>query len=110
MSVATGIMNIVRGKLAELAPCRLTALQLSLGELSGIDKDSLRFALNTLLADADYTSVEIRFESVPVTFKCSACSWKGRLEGFALTCHECDGRDLDIIAGQDVSLESIEVE
>ena len=110
MSVATGIMNVLRSKLAELTPCRLTALQLSLGEFSGVDRDSLRFALDTLLADADYKNVEIRFEITPATFKCSTCNWQGRLESFALTCPQCAGQDLDIIAGQDVSLESIEVE
>ena len=110
MSVATGIMNVLRSKLSKLASCRLTALQLSLGELSGIDRDSLRFALDTLLADADYNGVEIRFELVPATFKCSACNWQGRLESFVLTCPECAGQGLDITAGQDVSLESIEVE
>ena len=110
MSVATGIMNVLRSKLAEFASCRLTALQLSLGELSGIDRDSLRFALDTLLADADYKGDEIRFELTPATFKCSACNWQGRLESFVLTCPECAGQGLDIIAGQDVSLESIEVE
>ena len=76
--MATGIMNVLRSKLAEFVPCRLTALQLSLGELSGIDRDSLRFALDTLLADADHNGVEIRFEFTPATFKCSACSWQGR--------------------------------
>ena len=110
MSVATGIVNVVRSKLTELAPCRLTALQLSLGELSGIDRDSLRFALDTLLADADYNGVEVRFELSLAVFECSACNWQGPLESFALTCPECAGHDLDIIQGQDVSLESIEVE
>ncbi|NIA06593.1 MAG: hypothetical protein GWP14_02980 [Actinobacteria bacterium] len=110
MSVATGIMNVLHSKLSKLASCRLTALQLSLGELSGIDRDSLCFALDTLLADADYNGVEIRFELTPATFKCSVCNWQGRLESFALTCPECAGQDLDIIAGQDVTLEGIEVE
>jgi Zn finger protein HypA/HybF involved in hydrogenase expression len=92
-------MNVLRSKLTELDSCRLTALQLSLGELSGIDRDSLRFALDTLLADADYNGVGIRFEITPATFGCSACNWQGRLESFALTCPECTGQDLDIIAG-----------
>ena len=110
MSVATGIIKVLGGKLAELKPCKLKALHLSLGELSGIDRDSLSFALDTLLADAGYDGLEIRFELTPATFKCSACNWQGRLKSFTLVCPECDGRDLDIVAGQDVTLERIEVE
>lgn len=110
MSVATGIIKVLGRKLAELKPCKLTALQLSLGELSGIDRDSLRFALDTLLADVGYNGLDIRFELTPATFKCSACNWQGRLESLTLVCPECTGPELDIISGQDVYLERIEVE
>ena len=110
MSVATGIIKVLSGKLSELGDCKLKALQLSLGELSGIDRDSLSFALDTLLADAGYNGVDIFFELAPATFECSACNWQGRLESLTLACPECAGRDLDIVAGQDVTLERIEVE
>lgn len=110
MSVSTGIIKVLGKRLSELGDCELKALQLSLGELSGIDRESLSFALETLLADEGYNGVDIFFEFSPATFQCSACNWRGRLKGFALVCPECEGRDLDIIAGQDVTLERIEVE
>ena len=103
-------MKVLRSKLTELAPCKLTALELSLGELSGLDRDSLRFALDILLADAGLNGVEVRFEPAPVVFKCSGCNWQGQLDSFTLACPECNSPDLDIISGQDISLERIEIE
>ena len=110
MSVATSLMRVLSKKLAELAPCKLTALELTVGELSGIDRESLRFALDTLVTEAGYDGVELRFEPGPAVFACSACSWQGQLSSFTLACPKCNGPDLDIIAGQHVSLERIEIE
>ena len=110
MSVANGIMKVLGSKLSEQGPCKLIALELVVGELSGIDRDSLSFALDTLLDEAGYKDVQVRFESAPADFKCSNCDWQGALKDFTLACPECKGPDLDIIAGQDVYLERMEVE
>ena len=103
-------MKVLGKKLKEQGPCKLTALELVMGELSGIDRESQRFALEILLDEAGYYGVEIRIEQGPAIFKCSDCSWQGRLEGFTLVCPGCNGADLDIISGLDVSLERIEIE
>ena len=109
MSVATGIIKVLRRKLAELGPCELKALEVSIGDHSGIAPESLRLALETLLTEAGYTGVEIRFESVPAEFECQACCfWKGREE--TVICPLCGEGAVFIVAGQDVTLERIEVE
>lgn len=110
MSVAIGIMKVLAAKLREEGPCKLRSAELAVGELSGIDRDSLRFALDTLLDEAGYKDVQMRFEQVPAAFKCNNCGWGGRLKNYALVCPGCKGIDLDIISGQDVYLERIEVE
>ena len=110
MSVASGIMKVLGSKLSEQGSCKLRALKLVVGELSGIDRDSLGFALDTLLDEAGYKGVEVRFEAAVAVFKCSGCGWQGELKDFTLACPECKGADLDIMAGQDVYLERIEVE
>ena len=110
MAVATGIINVLRSKLSQLSPCRLIALELAVGKLSGIEEHSLRFALDTLLVDQGHTAVHLRFRDSPAVFKCTACDWQGEMDGFTLACPECNGPDLDIIAGQDVILKTIEVE
>jgi hydrogenase nickel incorporation protein HypA/HybF len=110
MAVATGIINVLRSKLSQLPPCKLIALELTIGKLSGIEEHSLRFALDTLLVDQGHTGVHLRFHDSPAVFKCTACQWQGQLENFTLLCPDCNGPELDIINGQDVILERIEVE
>ena len=110
MSVATGIINVLSSKLGQLAPCKLIAIELAVGKLSGIEEHSLRFALDTLLTGQGYDDVQLRFHDSPAVFKCTACNWQGRIENFTLLCPRCQTGDLDIINGQDVILERIEVE
>ena len=110
MAVAAGIINVLRPKLSQLLPCKLIAMELAVGKLSGIEEHSLRFALDTLLVDQGHTGVHLRFRDSPSVFKCAACQWQGQLENFTLLCPDCNGPELDIINGQDVILERIEVE
>ena len=110
MSVATGIINVLSSKLGQLAPCKLIALELAVGKFSGIEEHSLRFALETLLAGKGYDDVQLRFHDSPAVFKCAACDWQGQIETFTLICSRCQTSDLDIVNGQDVILERIEVE
>ena len=110
MSVATGIINVLRRKLSQLPSCRLIGLELSVGKLSGIEEHSLRFALDTLLVGQGHTDVHLRFRESPAVFKCTGCEWEGQLETFTLLCPDCQASELDIINGQDVILERIEVE
>ena len=110
MSVAAGIINILDAQLKQLAPCKLIALELDVGKLSGIEELSLQYALETLLVDQGHTSVHLRFRQSPALFKCAACDWKGQLETFTLLCPDCNAGELDIIDGQDVILERIQIE
>ena len=110
MSVATGIISVLQSKLSELDPCKLTAMEISIGQLAGIDESSLSFCLDTLLAERGLESVQLRFASAPAIFKCSACSWQGTPEDFTVLCPSCSRGELEIIGGRDVTLERIEVE
>ena len=110
MAVANGIINALRNKLTELGPCKLIAMELSLGKLSGIDQHSLRFALDTVLTDAGYGKVQMSFHEKPAVFNCSECSWQGQLDDFTICCPHCQGHQLEIVTGKDVILERIEVE
>ena len=102
-------MKVLQRKFAELEPCKLTALEVAVGDRSGIAGESLRLALETLLAERGYIGVEIRFESVLAEYECQAChGWKGREE--IVICPACGEGAVFIVSGQDVTLERIEVE
>ena len=110
MSVATGIINVLDAKLGQLGSCKLTAVEVAVGELSGIAEDSLRFAVDSLLADKGYADVQLRLRRSPAVFGCAECNWKGQIETFSLHCPQCNAGEMEIINGQDVVLERIEVE
>ena len=108
--MATGIVNVLSSTLGQLAPCKLIALELAVGKLSGIEEHSLRFALDTLLVGQGYADVQLRFHDSPAVFKCTACDWQGQIETFTPLCPQCQADDLDIVNGQDVILKRIEIE
>lgn len=53
---------------------------------------------------------ELEMEEVPATGKCRACGAESRLAAFPLLCDSCGSHDLEIIEGEKLYVESLELE
>jgi hydrogenase nickel incorporation protein HypA/HybF len=47
---------------------------------------------------------------VPAAGCCRACGIESRLDGFPLVCRACGSADVDVIAGEELLVESLDVE
>ena len=62
---------------------------------------------------AQGTSVEgaeLEMQEVPALGKCRACAAESRLESFPLQCKNCGSFDLQILEGEELYVESLEME
>ena len=53
---------------------------------------------------------ELETEMVPATGRCRDCGAKSRLENFPLQCGTCGGFDLEVVEGEELYVESLEME
>ena len=89
---------------------RVTKVCLKVGHLRQVVPSALAFSFELVAQQTAVEGAELVLEEVPATGKCCACGSKSRLESFPLQCKACGGFDLEIVAGEELYVESLEIE
>jgi hydrogenase nickel incorporation protein HypA/HybF len=88
---------------------RVLALRLQLGELSGVEFDTLVFAFDVATRGPAAEKCRVEIERVPARLRCWTC---GNERGGALydACPSCGSAGGDILAGRELRILSIDVD
>ncbi len=89
---------------------RVTKVYLKVGHLRQVVPSALAFSFELVAQGTPVEGAELEMEEVPVTGKCRACGAESRLQSFPLQCAECGGYDLEILEGEELYVESLEME
>ena len=89
---------------------RIQRLDLRVGRLSGVNCDSLRFAFELLSTDTILERAEIHIDQPKAVTHCHDCDAKVELDELEIKCPKCDSPNITIEGGQELLLESIELE
>jgi hydrogenase nickel incorporation protein HypA/HybF len=74
-----------------------------------VSPPSLRFAYQLVSEGTSADGSELVIEDVPVEVLCQACGAKTRIAAFPLRCGTCGRLDADVVAGEELLVQSIEV-
>jgi hydrogenase nickel incorporation protein HypA/HybF len=101
LSIAQAVLEIVethaRGR-------RVTRVELKVGRLRQVVPDALAFAWE-LVCDA-----ELVIEDVPGAGRCRDCGADTALPAFPLTCEHCRSWDVEVLRGEELLVDSLELE
>jgi hydrogenase nickel incorporation protein HypA/HybF len=89
---------------------RVTRLELSIGRLSGVSADALRFALELLAPGTVVQSAQVDIRQPRALCCCSACGARTEIDDLQTGCPRCASREVAIEGGREMLLESIETE
>ena len=89
---------------------QVVALDVVVGRLSGVHADSLRFGFELLSPGTVAAGAELRIAEPEASLRCQACGVLQPLFEFALRCPSCDSDRVTIEGGQQLLLQSIELE
>jgi len=84
------------------------AIEVRIGELSGVEVELLRTAYSLFRERGPYRETELRIEEVPARWACPDCEQPPQ-SGGSLRCPEC-GRPVQLVAGGEILLQRIEME
>jgi hydrogenase nickel incorporation protein HypA/HybF len=85
-------------------------LNLVIGHLSGVNVESIRFAFDLLSPDTWLSGAELSIEEPRAACRCEDCKAETEIEELVSACPICGSQHLTIIGGQELTLESIELE
>jgi len=110
LSVTQGMLEIALRHAQQAGAQRITHINLVIGDLSSIVDDSVQFYFDIISQDTIAEGARLIFQRLPATFRCWDCGNTFTPNGRDFTCPQCGGPKVEVIAGNEFRVESIEVE
>jgi hydrogenase nickel incorporation protein HypA/HybF len=113
LSIAQAVVEIAAAHAARAdasAPVRVVAVHVRIGRLRQVVPEALRLGFELC---ADGTPVEgatLECEDVPIAVVCRACTARRALDGFPLACPACGSFELDVVSGEELIVDALELE
>jgi len=85
-------------------------LELSIGRLSGVNCQSVRFAFGLLAQGTPVENAEIVIQQPKAVCVCHACGARTEIDDLVIQCPRCSSDDIAIEGGRELLLQSIEIE
>jgi hydrogenase nickel incorporation protein HypA/HybF len=110
LSIVEALIDQVEKELHRAGqPGRAARLELSVGRLSGVNCDSLRFAFNLLAPGTIVAGAEILIHEPKAVCRCHACHAESEIDGLVIQCPRCTSSEITIEGGRELVLQSIEI-
>jgi hydrogenase nickel incorporation protein HypA/HybF len=110
LSVANSIISSLEKLKTEKGFEFLSRVKISIGRLSGVNAESLRFALESLRKDTLLESAVLEIYEKDLRIKCNLCGAETDVQQFDFKCSGCNASDYDIVSGNTLEISEIEVD
>jgi hydrogenase nickel incorporation protein HypA/HybF len=107
LSIAEAIVRIADG---HAAGRQVVKVELKVGHLRQVVPSALAFAFELVAEGTAVAGAELVMEEVPARGRCRACGAETQLDGFPLQCAACTGFDLELLQGEELLVDSLELE
>jgi hydrogenase nickel incorporation protein HypA/HybF len=107
LSLADSIVHIAS---AHARGRRVTRVELKLGHLRQAVPSALTFAFALVAAGTPVEGAELAIEEIPAVGRCERCGSEGGLPGFPLACAACGSLDIEIVSGEELLVDALELE
>jgi hydrogenase nickel incorporation protein HypA/HybF len=107
LSIAAAIVDVA---CQHAAGRRVTKVFVRIGHLRQVVPSALAFSFEVVAQGTPVEGAALETEAVAAEGICRRCGARSRLEAFPLQCAACGGFDLEITAGEELLVESLELE
>jgi hydrogenase nickel incorporation protein HypA/HybF len=107
LSIAESVVQIAD---RHAAGRRVTKVHLKVGHLRQVVPSALAFSFELVAEGTPVEGAELEMEDVPATGLCHDCGAESRLKSFPLQCGMCGGFDLELLKGEELFVEYLELE
>jgi hydrogenase nickel incorporation protein HypA/HybF len=107
LSIAEAIVAIAE---RHAAGRRVRRIEVSVGHLRQVVPSALSFAFELVAQGTALEGAELVLDEVAARVCCRACGMESRLDGFPLACRACGGHDVEVVAGEELMVESLDLE
>ena len=110
LSIANSILDAVRAEAARRPGAHLSKVGVRVGELSGVEPDSLSFCFESLVRASDLEPLALEIEPCPRRQRCPECDRTFRVVDYNTVCPDCGSADTRCISGDELEMTYLEIE
>lgn len=110
LSIATEIFKQISKIIEEENINKVLEIKLKIGKLNQIVPEAFNFAIEVITKGTKAEGVKIIYKEIPITIKCNQCHIQNEVKDFYFICEKCGSSDVEIISGNELMFESMEVE
>ena len=110
ISLMGGVFEVIEQTLSQHDVKRVLQVKLKVGELTNAEPDALQMAFEAFGKGTLCEGAELIVEHVPVRGHCRNCYHEFTVGAMWFLCPNCQKTDIEVIQGEELLLESLEVE
>ena len=110
LAITQNIFNLVLEEARKAGAEKVEGINLVIGEMTGVVSTCVQFYFDFISQGTPAEEAVLSFTMVPPKAQCRDCDKLFELKEFDWTCPYCAGNRLQIVAGKELFIESIEVE
>jgi hydrogenase nickel incorporation protein HypA/HybF len=107
LSIAEAIVDVAT---RHAAGRRVVKVEVRVGHLRQVVPDSLDFAFGLLTQGTALDGAELAITHVRAAGRCRDCGAESVMEDFPLCCARCGGLNMDVLAGEELLVDALELE
>jgi hydrogenase nickel incorporation protein HypA/HybF len=109
MAITRSMLDLVLDTAARAKASQVTRITLAIGELSGVVDRAVVANFEWMKRGTPAAGAILEIRNVPSCARCRHCGREYAPDDFWWTCPGCRANEFEVIAGREMSLESIEV-
>jgi hydrogenase nickel incorporation protein HypA/HybF len=107
LSIAQAIVDVA---VRHAGSSRVARVWVQVGHLRQVVPAALEFSFELCSHGTPVEGAALELEVIPVAVTCRRCAAASEPDGFPLTCAVCGGLDVEVVRGEELQVESLELE
>ena len=110
LAITQSMLDLVLEQAKKAEAKEVERVNLVVGEMTGVVDECVQFYFTLLSKGTIAEGAALSFKMVPATARCRGCDKSFQPKEFDWACPHCGNHSVEIIAGRELFVESIEVE
>ena len=110
LAITKSMLDLVLEQAEKAGAREIGKINLVIGEMTGVVEDCVKFYFDFLSKGTIAEGTAISFKKIPTIAQCRGCDKTFELKEFDWICPHCGDKNMKIVAGKELYVESIEVE
>lgn len=110
MGIAQSVMEAAQATLDKHPGATVARIGLRIGELAGIDRESLSFCFSCIQTGTVFERAKLEIEWLPLMHRCVACGREFEVRNFEPVCPACGGTETRFAGGDELEVAWLELE